>query len=86
MKAKLNQNLDDQKKQVQVIEETIGMTKRGYAGSLRELEKISEEIRKARRRCKRGKPDDADAACFSIPNICGQQRRKAIWKTRLGDG
>ena len=45
LKAKLNQNLDDQKRQVEVIEETIAMTKRGYSDSLRELEKISEEIR-----------------------------------------
>jgi len=34
-KAKFNQQLDDQKKQVQVIEETIKMTKEGYAESLR---------------------------------------------------
>ena len=45
LKAKLNQNLDDQKRQVEVIEETIAMTKRGYRDSLKELEKISEEIR-----------------------------------------
>ena len=34
-KAKFNQVLDDQKRQVQLIEETILMTKRGYADSLK---------------------------------------------------
>ena len=47
-KARFNQILDDQKKQVQVIEETIVMTKEGYADSLKELEKISEEIHQRR--------------------------------------
>ena len=52
MKARFNQILDDQKKQVQVIEETIVMTKDGYSNSLKELERISEEIheRRAQRR------------------------------------
>ena len=36
--------MDDQKRQVEVIEDTIRMTKEGYADSLKELEKISEEI------------------------------------------
>lgn len=40
--------LDDQKRQVELIEETIQMTKLGYAQSLRELEKISEEIHERR--------------------------------------
>ena len=44
LKASFNQRLDDQKRQVEVIEETIVMTKRGYADSLKQLEKISEEI------------------------------------------
>ena len=35
LKARFNQILDDQKKQVQVIEETITMTKEGYADSLK---------------------------------------------------
>ena len=38
----------DQKRQVQVIEETIAMTKEGYSDSLKELEKISEEIHQRR--------------------------------------
>ena len=50
VKARLNQNLDDQKRQIQVIEETISMTKRGYADSLKELERISEEIHERRRK------------------------------------
>ena len=50
MKAKYNQMLDDQKRQVQLIEETILMTKHGYADSLKELEKISEEIHEKRER------------------------------------
>lgn len=48
MKARFNQILDDQKRQVQVIEETIGMTKEGYADSLKELERISEDIHQRR--------------------------------------
>lgn len=48
LKARFNQILDDQKKQVQVIEETITMTKEGYADSLKELERISEEIHQRR--------------------------------------
>ena len=48
LKAKLNQNLDDQKRQGEGIEETIAMTKRGYRDSLKELEKISEEIREGK--------------------------------------
>ncbi len=47
-KAKLNQVLDDQKRQVELIEETIAMTKCGYADSLRQLERISEEIHERR--------------------------------------
>jgi len=50
VKAQLNQSLDDQKRQIQVIEETIQMTKKGYADSLKELERISEEIHERRRR------------------------------------
>ena len=52
VKARFNQILDDQKRQVQLIEETIVMTKNGYSDSLKELEKISEEIhhRRAQRR------------------------------------
>ena len=49
-KARLNQSLDDQKRQIQLIEETIQMTKIGYADSLKELEKISEEIHERRRK------------------------------------
>jgi len=49
VKAQLNQSLDDQKRQIQVIEETIQMTKNGYADSLKELERISEEIHERRR-------------------------------------
>lgn len=49
-KARLNQSLDDQKRQIQLIEETIQMTKIGYADSLKELEKISEEIHDRRRK------------------------------------
>ena len=52
MKAKFNQLLDDQKRQVQLIEETIQMTKIGYADSLKELERISEEIHNRRKRRK----------------------------------
>ena len=48
LKARFNQILDDQKRQVQVIEETIAMTKEGYSDSLKELEKISEEIHQRR--------------------------------------
>ena len=40
--------MDDQKRQVQVIEETIVMTKEGYSDSLKELERISEEIHQRR--------------------------------------
>ena len=47
-KARFNQLLDDQKRQVQLIEETIQMTKSGYSNSLKELEKISEEIHQKR--------------------------------------
>ena len=50
VKEHLNQTLDDQKRQIQMIEETIMMTKRGYADSLKELETISEEIHESRRR------------------------------------
>lgn len=53
MKAKFNQMLDDQKRQVQLIEETIQMTKQGYSESLKELEKISEEIHEKRQRRKK---------------------------------
>ena len=35
-KARLNQSLDDQKRQIQLIEETIQMTKVGYADSLKQ--------------------------------------------------
>ena len=49
-KARLNQSLDDQKRQIQLIEETIQMTKMGYADSLKQLEKISEEIHERRRK------------------------------------
>ena len=49
-KARLNQSLDDQKRQIQLIEETIQMTKVGYADSLKQLEKISEEIHERRRK------------------------------------
>ena len=49
-KARLNQSLDDQKRQIQLIEETIQMTKEGYSGSLKQLEKISEEIHERRRK------------------------------------
>ena len=52
LKARLNQRLDDQKRQVQLIEETIQMTKQGYSDSLKELEKISEEIHERRKRRK----------------------------------
>lgn len=38
-----------QKRQVELIEETIAMTKAGYADSLKELERISEEIHQRRR-------------------------------------
>ena len=48
LKARFNQVLDDQKRQVQLIEETITMTKNGYSESLKELEKISEEIHQRR--------------------------------------
>ena len=48
MKAQFNQRLDDQKREVQLIEETIVMTKKGYAQSLKELENISEEIHEKR--------------------------------------
>jgi hypothetical protein len=48
MKARFNQIMDDQKRQVQLIEETISMTKNGYSDSLKELEKISEEIHQRR--------------------------------------
>lgn len=48
LKARFNQILDDQKRQVQVIEETIAMTKEGYADSLKELERISEDIHQRR--------------------------------------
>ena len=48
MKARFNQVLDDQKRQVQLIEETIAMTKNGYSESLKELERISEEIHQRR--------------------------------------
>ncbi|TRY68983.1 hypothetical protein TCAL_04158 [Tigriopus californicus] len=54
-KAKFNQVLDDQKRQVELIEETIQMTKLGYAQSLRELEKISEEIHERRQKEKADK-------------------------------
>eukprot|EP00096_Caligus_rogercresseyi_P003556 TRINITY_DN1675_c0_g1_i2.p1 TRINITY_DN1675_c0_g1~~TRINITY_DN1675_c0_g1_i2.p1 ORF type:complete len:424 (-),score=126.21 TRINITY_DN1675_c0_g1_i2:488-1759(-) len=50
LKAKSHQMLDDQKRQVQLIEETILMTKLGYSESLRELERISEEIHEKRQR------------------------------------
>ena len=52
LKARFNQTLDDQKRQVQLIEETIVMTKQGYADSLRQLEKISEEIHERRKKRK----------------------------------
>jgi len=55
VKAQLNQSLDDQKRQIQVIEETIQMTKNGYADSLKELERISEEIHERRRRSQHNK-------------------------------
>ena len=48
LKARFNQVLDDQKRQVTLIEETITMTKNGYSDSLKELEKISEEIHQRR--------------------------------------
>ena len=48
LKARFNQVLDDQKRQVTLIEETIAMTKNGYSDSLKELEKISEEIHQRR--------------------------------------
>eukprot|EP00095_Tigriopus_kingsejongensis_P009100 maker-scaffold295_size218279-snap-gene-1.30 protein:Tk09100 transcript:maker-scaffold295_size218279-snap-gene-1.30-mRNA-1 annotation:"sh3 domain-binding protein 5-like protein" len=57
-KAKFNQRLDDQKRQVEVIEETIQMTKLGYSESLRELEKISEEIHERRIKEKKDKLSD----------------------------
>ncbi|XP_040566927.1 SH3 domain-binding protein 5-like [Lepeophtheirus salmonis] len=50
LKARSHQMLDDQKRQVQLIEETILMTKLGYSESLRELEKISEEIHEKRQK------------------------------------
>jgi len=50
VKARLNQSLDDQKRQIQVIEETIQMTKAGYSDSLKELERISEEIHERRKK------------------------------------
>merc|ERR1719481_2430115 len=49
VKAKLNQSLDDQKGQIDVIQETIKMHQSGYADSLKELERISEEIHERRR-------------------------------------
>ncbi len=49
-KAKFNQVLDDQKRQVELIQETIAMTKSGYADSLKQLEKISDEIHERRER------------------------------------
>ena len=66
-KAKLNQSLDDQKKQIQVIEETVQMTKAGYAESLRELERISEEIHE-RRKFKR-KQDVADGLGARVAGV-----------------
>ncbi len=48
LKGRYNQQLDDQKRQVEVIEETIAMTKSGYADSLKELERISQEIHEKR--------------------------------------
>ena len=67
MKAKFNQMLDDQKRQVQVIEETIQMTKSGYADSLKELEKISEEIheRRQKRKAAKTKMENQAAGEFS---------------------
>jgi len=61
VKARLNQNLDDQKRQIQVIEETISMTKRGYADSLKELERISEEIHERRRKQRHTSTDKTDS-------------------------
>lgn len=52
MQAKYKHLLDDQKRQIEVIEETIQMTKSGYAESLKELESISEEIHERRQRYK----------------------------------
>ncbi len=57
-KARYNQQLDDQKRQVQVIEETIAMTKRGYSDSLGELERISAEIHEMRARARADKAVD----------------------------
>ena len=74
LKAQFNQKLDDQKRQVQVIEETIAMTKRGYADSLKELEKISEEIHDKRvlRLGQRGQGVGAENPSSSESNSAAQ--------------
>ena len=61
MKAKLNKSLDDQKGQIDVIQETIKMHKSGYADSLKELERISEEIHERRRSAAQQQRDTTDS-------------------------
>lgn len=72
-KAKMNQTLDDQKKHIEVIEETIRMTKTGYSDTLRGLERISEDIHAKRQKNSRcGRSKKASSGANSASSLSGQ--------------
>ena len=84
-KARLNQSLDDQKRQIQVIEETIQMTKNGYSDSLKELERISEEIHERRRRqkdCPDGVRQAGVGAEFPSPSPIEKKLKQTIQRQK----